>query len=270
MKFYNNAFLFPVLLFSAALVLSSCELVTEDSPQPTLKPANHLVINEVFTLPPTHQRTFSWIEFYNPTKDTVNTKGWTFAFTTTGTIVKYAIDSLGRPIILSFRILRQGPGVYEVPMPEFKLQSGEFLTVTNNEERLLTYTDYGPGQGPKEAVGTQIRILTTTVTPDSSIPDTVLDFQAVFQLQTTDQLVIKDQNGSVVDVVRYGNYVYPGPDVDPYLGNRSTPLIPEYQSIARWNGAYFTGNSADDFYITGTQVPLTRPIPHWLSQAYHK
>ncbi len=254
----------------AALVLSSCELVTEDPQQPTLRPANHLVINEVFTLPPTNQRAYCWVEFYNPTNDTVNTNGWTFSFTTTGMVAKYALDSAGQIIPASYQILRQGLGVYELPIPEFRLQSGQFLTVTNNEERLLTYTDYGPGQGPKEAVGTQIRFLTITAAADSSVRDTAVDFQVVFQFQTTDQLVIKDQNGNVVDVVRYGNYVYPGPGADPFPANHSIGLIPEYQSIARWNGAYSTGNTADDFYITGTQVALTRPIPHWLSQAYHK
>ncbi len=251
-----------------SLVLSSCELQTEDPALPILKPAHHFVINEVFTLPPTNQRTYSWIEFYNPTNDTVNTRGWTFSFTTTGFLSRYAIDSLGRVILPSFQVLRQGEGVWEVPIPEYVIKSGEFLTVTNNEERLLTYTDYGPGKGHKVSAGTNIRSLTFFVNPDTTKPDTVINFQAVFQLRPTDQLVLKDKNGNVVDVVRYGNYVYNGTGSDPYPNNKSIGLISEYQSIARYSGAYFTGNTGEDFYITGTQIPLTRPIPHWLSQAY--
>lgn len=248
---------------------SGCELVTEDPAFPVLRPAGTVVINEVFTLPETHQRTFSWVEFYNPTHQTINTRGWTFTFTTTGLLTTFAIDTSGIPNPTSFRQYPLPLGSYEIPFPEFALKPGEFITATNNEDRLLTYTDYGPGEGLKIAGGTGfVYLQDTVVTPSPTTPDTVYIYQAFFQLRTTDQLAVKDSTGAVVDVVRYGNYAHPGPGPDPYPNNRSIGAMPEFQSIARYGGAYFTGNTADDFYITSVGEPLTRPIPHWLSQAF--
>ncbi len=270
--------LFVVMLFSSML-LTSCELVTEDPPIPILKPANHLVINEVFTLPITHQRVFSWIELYNPTDSSINTTGWTFSFTTNAVLTTFAIvDSSGQVLPTSYRQVLLPDGVYEIPMPGNTIRSGEFFTATNNDERLTTYTDYGPGKGPILKAGYDLTYRVDTARTPLTVTDTVSIYTAIFHLRTTDQLVIKNASGQVVDVVRYGNYVYPGPGADPYPGNRSIGPLPEFQSIARYYGAYSTGNSADDFYVTwpnNTNVPaggvaFTKPIPHWLSQAYKK
>ncbi len=267
---------FTILSILLAFALPSCELVTENPPEPILKPANHFVINEVFTLPKTHQRAFSWIEMYNPTRDTIDLDEWAIAFRSTGQLTRYAVDSLGRPIFASIVVLRQGEGEWEIPFKAVeqgrKVFPFEFATITNNEERLLSYTDYGLGLGPKLEASRTFVWEQFFENPDTTRPDTVLQLALDFQLETTDQILLKrytQQNpqGEVIDVVRYGNYVYTG-GADPYPNCRSIGVIPEFQSIARYNGAYDTGNTAEDFYRTGIDVPGTRPIPHWLSQAY--
>jgi hypothetical protein len=255
-------------MFGVVILNSGCTLQTLESDVPIVKPANHLVINEVFTLPATHQRTYSWIELHNPTNDSIRTLGWTLTFTTIGIVSRTAVDSVGNPIPFSPTLTFLLPeAAYEVPLPSQLLRGGEFLTLVNNEERLETYTDYGLGNGPKiEAPSLPYRAQ-LIISPDTTRPDTLLVYSALFQLKASDQIVLKNAQGVAVDVVRYGNYVYSGSGSDPYPNNRSVGPIPEFQSIARFN-AYFTGNTAEDFYRTEVDVPLTRPIPHWLSQAY--
>ena len=292
---YYRLFSTTVLGFSLAFIFTSCELVTEDPQQPTLRPANHVVINEVFTLPESNQRAFSWIEFYNPKTDTVNLSGWSLSFATRRYLVGFQVDTNFTPrfnvppqlisekestFTITFGLLG---GLIPGGIPGFRLNGNNFLTIASNEELLATYTDFGPGDGPKKfasplfaitglpnrqpaapafagSIEGLIRLNDTTIS--------VIVGYYKFLLKQSDQIVLKNATGGVVDVIRYGNYTYTG--ADPYPANRSIGVIPEYQSIARWNGAYSTGNTADDFYITGTQVPLTRPIPQWLSQAYHK
>ncbi len=277
-----------------ALVFTSCELVTEDPAQPTLKPANHVVINEVFTLPESNQRAFSWIELYNPRPDTVNLLGWSLTFTAHQYRVAFLIDTTftvprGMPQLLGEKdsVFSLTFGLFGgfVPggVPGFRLNGYDFITIASNEELLKSYTDFGPGNGPKVYASPLFAItglpnrqpaassfagsVEQVVRVDDSTYAVVLGY-CKFMFKQSDQIVLKNASGAVVDVVRYGNYTSVG--TDPYPANRSIGIIPEFQSIARWNGAYSTGNTADDFYITGTQVPLTRPIPQWLSQAYHK
>jgi hypothetical protein len=269
-KFATGSLGFLIMLLVFAL--SACKLQTEEPAVPILKPATHLVINEVFTLPSTNQRAYSWIEFYNPTGDTINLAGWTFSFSTSGSISTFAMQD-SQVIIGSFRVRQSGEGTYALPFLNQQFQSpvlkgGEFLTITNNEQRLLTYTDYGQGKGTRLAFPEFINAtLAFVITPDTAVADTFLSFAVDFRLRTTDQITLRNQRGEIVDVVRYGNYTYNGTGPDPFPNNRSIGAIPEYQSIARFNGAYFTGNTTDDFYITA-QKSLTRPIPHWHSQVY--
>jgi len=50
--------------------VSSCDLTTVPPSSADLRPANHLVINEVFTLSAdASPNPYTWIEFYNPTSD---------------------------------------------------------------------------------------------------------------------------------------------------------------------------------------------------------
>lgn len=258
------------LFASCILILPSCTLVTENPPAPLVKPGTNVVINEIFTLPESNQRTYSWIELLNPTDRVIATRGWKIAFTTNGNSFRVALDDSGR--VVFFQQLQQGRGEWEIPLGVDSLRPGSFITLVNNRERLLSYTDYGPGQGIKvELDSLYIRIVTARgdTTGGISRPDTLLFTSIRFLFAPSDQIILRNNAGQTVDAVRYGNYTYTGSGSDPTPNNRSLGLLPEYQSFARYNG-YYTGNSADDFYITGVQISQTRPIPHWHSQAYKK
>ena len=79
------------------LVNSGCELTTTNPPPPVLHPANHFVINEVFTLPLTHPTYYSWIEFYNASPDPITLTNWTLTMHarryTAQALAVYAVDS---------------------------------------------------------------------------------------------------------------------------------------------------------------------------------
>jgi len=78
--------------------------------------------------------------------------------------------------------------------------------------------------------------------------------------------VLKDPAGNVTDVVRYGNYQYAGPlPTDPYLENVSLGIMPRFQSFQRFANGYYTANSANDFYVSSSQVV---PTPQWYSQLH--
>ncbi len=65
----KNIFL-SLILFS----IIGCELTTDIiPPKQNSQVSNHLVINEVFALSPSHQSTYSWIEVLNPTPTSINT-----------------------------------------------------------------------------------------------------------------------------------------------------------------------------------------------------
>jgi Lamin Tail Domain len=259
---------------SLALLLGGCKLVTDVQPPPPVSSTGHPLINEVFVLPASNQNHFNWIEVYNPTDKEFSLRGWTLSFYAQGQIV--VLDTAQQQQVLRFEIVDRP---FEVPfrglgLANATLRAYNFLTIVDNESRLLNYTAYGPGNGLVISRPNFLWIdtLSHQVTPDSSVIDSFRVSILQYVLRPTDQLVLKDSSGTVMDVVRYGNYQWPDSlGVDPYPGNRSMGMIPEYQSIARYatvGGAYWTGNTASDFYITGIQEPQTRPIPQWLSQAY--
>lgn len=241
----------------------SCELETEPQSTTHIAPANHIVINEFFSLTGSNAGSYCWIEFLNPTLQPIAMRGYSLGFTTIRSILVQ--DTSGNFIGAS-----SDEGYYEI-----KLQRNDsvivppngFLTVVSNEARLETFMDYGPANGPKIEVGDVL-----SLPPDTAGVDSIVSVSFQFRFNPSDQVVLKDTAGNIVDVVRYGNYQYTGPETDPLLSqsNRSIGVIPNYQSIARFAGGYFTGNTANDFYITA-QAPYiqTRPIPHYYSQAVH-
>jgi hypothetical protein len=246
-----------------------------------------VVINEVFTLPATHQAQYSWIELYNPTGSTVDIGRWTISFTTSRwrDVTTVVLDSNYQfRLLLSFETFPPSFGAYDIPFAQrlllstsgvtirdtFRLEPKSLYTFVNNEARLLDHTEWGPGPTSNRfvvPVSTRIDslLLDSTYIGQDSVIAVLYQTNFLFQLQPTDQILLKDENGQVVDVVRYGNYVFPGPGADPYPGNVSLGAMPEYESIARYAGGYSTGNTAVDFYITD---PVMRPIPHWYSQRY--
>ncbi len=282
MKITIHWFLSAVLI--AGMFLAGCDLVTIPPDPKTFTSANNVVINEVFTLPFTSQNFHSWIEFYNPTNQTVDMRGWTLTFGAPRFFLEQILpkdtvtDSLGfrwfylDPIQIGFSV-DSSFTVADVPLATSRteVKAGQLFTLVSDRNLLEVFTDLGPGPGP--ARFQQIiegPVDTSKVPIDSTysnigIPDTIRFTNYVFILSPTAQLVLKDPGGNVVDVVRYGNYTWPGPGADPYPGNQSIGFLPQYYSIARYAGAYWTGNTANDFYFTNSRL---RPIPHYYSQAF--
>lgn len=268
-----------VLVFPLLLVVSGCELETEAPPEPDFRPASTVVINEVFTLPLEHPAYHSWIEFYNPTGDTVNLTNWTLSQTTYRLSVFFTVRFIptgGNPTFLGQEVVFDGLGVYDVPFAEgvqfipgqtadtVRLPPAGLFTIVNSEARMLTLTERGPADERffriRGAFDDRFSSIDTLFASDTSVVIRVGFKRYSMVLFTQDQLVLKDPTGRVVDVVRYGQYTYAGPGADPYPANISLGIVPEFESIARWGGGYFTGNTANDFYITS---PNARPVPHW-------
>jgi hypothetical protein len=158
------------------------------------------------------------------------------------------------------------------------LNPNEFFTIVSNLDRLRVFNTIGPGNGPspestpflpinQASYFDYALVLRDTVNPRVDQPDTVLGYTYSFYLRQSDQIVLKDSLGRKVDVLRYGGYTYTGSGNDPYPEYKSIGTVPDFESVARYAGAYDSGNSATDFYITR---PGLRPIPHWLSQLYKK
>jgi hypothetical protein len=283
-----------LLIAGVLLTWTGCEIITEGAPDPPpdIRPAGTVVINEVFTLPPTNPSYHSWIEFLNAGDTTVDVTYWTLGMTTSRLELQTIGELVVSPDTVFFNFFQQrtlpdGFGSYDVPIfaenlllepgqqpPLVIMQPQDLRTYVNIESRLLSITRWGPGNAPGDRredvtlfLGPFFRIDTLDISLSSdSLTTTYLlnlhSYAYSFFLATTDQLVLKNGAGQVVDVVRYGAYVWPGPGADPYPGNQSIGLIPEFESIARYAGGYFTGNTANDFYITNEVV---RPVPHWYS-----
>jgi len=267
-------------LLGMAVLLGGCQLKTLTPDLPDLNPADHLVINEVFTLPLTHPTPYSWIEFYNPTADTIDLTGWTVSYSTyrLNTAITVSIDSLGNLLNIFINTTVDSFGVFDVPFAEgvfdipgqdedtVKLAPGGLFTIVSDEDRLLDHIEWGPGDERfrRERPVIQGALETFTVIDSSDTLVTILATSKSYPwfLPVSEQIVLKDPTGAVVDVVRYGDYHYAGPGADPYPSNVSIPMIPEFQSIQRWAGAYSTANSADDFYFSSSSVVST---PQWYS-----
>jgi hypothetical protein len=253
--------------------LVGCTIVTEEPAEPILRPATSVVINELFILPSPNQNPFQWIELYNPTANPVRMVKWTLTFRTRRTKITFRIINDSTTQFISFQqdTVDAPRDVPIVAGTNFVLQPYSFLTIVDNEERLKNYTAYGPGKGKVLESGP-----TLNATVENLIDSTITQSTYQLRYKTADQIILKDSTGAVKDVIRYGNYVYSGPGPDPFPNNQSLGVIVPYQSFARFAGAYTSGannnavagNSATDFYVTGVQIPNTRPIPHWLSQAF--
>jgi len=288
----KRSFLFFAILV-LVLALAGCELVTEEPDLPKFNPADHLVINEVFTLPIDHPTPYSWIELYNPTADTIDLTGWTLSYQTvrlshTSTVEVDTLFTFIR-IIRDEQVVVDTIGVFDVPFATYdtsfvgslfgfagdtvKLPPNGLFTIVSSEEELLDHIAWGPGderyrvESPLVLVPGSLNIL-LTLSPDTTYyVDISYETWPLFFLPT-DQLILKDPTGEVKDVVRYGNYVYQGPSTnDPFLNNHSTGVLPEFQSIQRYAGAYSTKNTANDFYVSSASIV---PTPQWYSQVYKR
>ncbi len=239
MKRVLRFFLF-LLPLGLVWLAGGCDLVTVPRPLTETKPADHVVINKVFTLPPDRYYAFSWVEIYNPTSQRIGgIRRWSLT---------YSFDLGPSPFTGVDTTIR-----YRLQFDRFgnepdTLEPNEFLLMVGDTVKLQDHTDLGPGRYILENFtnfnffsGGRIRHL--------------------FQLLETDELILSDTAGIPVDVVRYGNYVPAQPDSTP--GNISAGVIPEWYALARYAGAYSTGNTANDFYME------PKPVPAWYNPLGH-
>ncbi|MCZ6775419.1 MAG: hypothetical protein O7D34_03045 [Ignavibacteria bacterium] len=144
-----------------------------------------------------------------------------------------------------------------------------FSVTRFGEDKLLVHTNWGPGDSrfrrEREFFQGPVSSFDTVAVSDTLITIRISSKGYIFSIQPSDQLMLKDPSGKIVDVVRMGDSLYTDPGLDPLLGpgNQSIGAVPTFESIARYAGGYFSGNTANDFYITG---PGVIPIPHWYSQ----
>lgn len=275
---------FTLAIAMLCFAFPGCEIVTESPALPDFRPANHVVINEVFTLSPTSQAPYSWVELLNPTTQTVDITNWSLSFRSykQRELFIVVLDSVFnfRSFISSQTILAElathdvrftrafSPEEFLSPRID-TVQPNGLYTVVSNKNRLLDHTEWGPG--PEETrferplFGVIDSAILVQYVRGDSIIYAIYGTSYIFQFQTTDQLVLKDPAGTPVDIVRYGGYTVLS--TDPQPNNHSIGAIPEFESIARYAGGYSTDNTANDFYITR---PTIRPIPHWYSQSYRR
>ena len=246
---------------AAAIAMGGCDFETEPTQVPAYPAASHVVINEVYTLPPEHPNRHSWVELYNSSRDTVDITGWTL----TVTVAQRQLVTLNYPdssgndtleILYAFDSTFAPADVPVAPFHEHPvLKPGYFHLFVTDLQKMYLYFNLGAGPGlePESMPFYTERVRRR----GTGGVDTVVTSLVDVYLPQTDQLILKDSAGAVVDVVRYGNYIAPG--TDPFPSNRSFGVIPEYESIARFAGGYATGSTADDFYVThGRTLP---PIP---------
>ncbi len=231
----------PLAFVLAGWFFPACNLETV-SPAPSISnPANHLIINEVFTLPESNTHPYSWIEFYNPTGDRIGgLNHWSLTFT-------YHL-ALSGVIDTTLRVTANLESFFG-NIPD-TLEAGQFLVLYGDSIRFYNHTNLGPGKG---TVTLYVPFVGSSGGQRIGI--------VVFLLQEKDELVLRDTSGNAVDVVRYGNYIPPTPDAFP--GNLSAGVIPEWSSLSRYAGAYSSGNTANDFYME------SKPIPMWYSELNH-
>ncbi|MBS4029528.1 MAG: hypothetical protein KGZ58_12945 [Ignavibacteriales bacterium] len=186
-----------------------------------------------------------------------------------------------------------------IEVSEFVMRPNELFVYTNDTTRLLEHTDIG---GDGKAIRVQAVSRMDTLVPLSTVltfavidssyktfPFYFSQNSASFQIPSSgeialvyreDVLVIRsvrisaqgaqiDFNSidtvygvheTILDVVRFGNYT---PVINPSPGNVSAGYLPEFASLARYSGAYFTGNTRNDFYFE------TQPTPKFNNPRHH-
>ena len=206
-----KVFLVPGVL--SAFVLLGCELETVPVNPPDLRPADNLVINEVFTLPPTHQNTYSWIEFYNPTAHTIDLTNWTLSYNTIRlqTGFEVDLDTLGNFVSFRFTVVFDSMGIFDVPFAEgvndipgqeedtVRVPPNGLFTIVNNEDRLLVHTNWGPGDSrfrrEREIFQGPFNSFDTVAVSDTLITIRISSKGYIFSIQPSDQLMLKDPSG---------------------------------------------------------------------------
>jgi len=286
----TSAFRFCLWLLAASvLAFSGCEIETIVDDTSQRSPANAVVINEVFTLSLTEPTRYNWIEFLNAGSDTVELRGWTLEFTTYRyrTTIIVSVDTARSMRLLQIFESFSGYGRFRVPLTAFYQPTGPddpsesvplppngLLTIVDNESRMKDVTNWGPGNPRFQYEAPAFYSEVDSVDTLLYVPDSIAIISGGwnthgFLLNTTEELVLRDPAGQVVDVVRYGNYQAPSPD--PHPGNQTVGPIPVFESLCRYADGYKTnppyGNTANDFFVTDQYI---RPVPHWYSQPHKR
>ena len=227
-------------LLMLVCIVAGCEMVTVPNPPPQPHSANRVVINKVFVLPPSQYYSYCWVEIFNATSQRIGgLRRWTLTYSlkarTTG-----GVDT-------TFRIVAPLRSPFSF-IPD-TLEPNSFLVLTSDSLKLIDHTDIGSGRAKLAQFAGLFQVLPGQFT---LVP---------FTLQETDQLYLCDTAGVPVDVVRYGNYALT--PTDSLTGNVSAGVIPEWSALARYAGAYFTGNTANDFYME------PNPVPGWYNARGH-
>lgn len=235
---YKSMVACSFIIILSGLYMLGCNLVTVPNQQTgTGNTANHVVINEVFTLPDSQYDAYSWVELYNPTgQHIIGLHKWSLEYT--AQVKGISVEDT----TITVRAFLNGGGVPDMLGP------GYFLVLAGDSVALLEHTSLGPGTGYMS------QFQAPHVIPGGGVSDT-------FLLPETGQIALIDTSGNYIDVVRYGDYISPAPD--PFPGNKSAGLIPEWYSLSRYAYAYSTDNTANDFYMAQTPTPL------WYSEEAH-
>lgn len=214
--------------------LIGCELTTD---VPKLKPtptANHLLINEVFTLPSTHQGAYSWIEVYNPTNaniESFSVLNDSVPRDTSGNV----IDTTMRIITLKALYVKIKSDVYfenpfsqfepptyggfrEVyipistvvnslifsPEPFFSLgdsvfNAGGFAVYVNDPNKMLEHTDVGgPGTLNKPLMYAFDSLVKLSGSRGIQTNDKTFPIFSLFQLPKTSEIAIVERTATIV------------------------------------------------------------------------
>jgi hypothetical protein len=211
-------------------------------------------------------------------------------------VVRYYSVDLTPKLVMDTIDVPGARGSFNAPA---SIEANNFVVLVSDEATMLTYTEYGHGSGitvNSSFVSPELRYffrhdtVRTSTGQDSIISvvklDTAVTVGYTLGFTTVGQILLLDANDVARDVFRYGNFVYDDTTAsatDPYPYNFTIGSIVPFQSFARYrsdpSGAYTSGaggnaalgNSAADFYITGSGGHEgTRPIPRWLSQSAKK
>lgn len=269
-----------LVILSISILFVSCDFVTEITEDPLPPGARKFMINEVMTLPLNHPNTHTWVEFLNNSPDTVSLtdvallRGWTLSFSTARLYHAPVIglDSVGNPLVQTFRDsivsfaterydVPFGEGLFVVPGEEaavVRIPPGGLFTIVNDEDRMKTFTEWGPGDTryarEREFFQGAIDSVVIVSTADTGLVRTRVRFyygEFLFHIEPGENLVLKNPAGEEVDRVQLNAF-----------------SVPAYESVARYAGGYSTGNSAQDFYVTNK--PAIIPTPHWYNPRYRR
>lgn len=277
MKTVSSLFL---IILCIPILLVGCDFETQITDDPLPPGARKLLINEVMTLPLTHPQTHTWVEFLNNSPDTIaltdvtTLRGWTLSFTTARIYHASTIglDSAGNPVTQTFRDsiadiseerfdVAFGEGLFVVPGEEaavVRIPPGGLFTIVNDEDRMRTFTEWGPGdtryQRERQFFQGAIDSVIIIGTADTGLVRTRLRFyygEFLFHIAPGEDLVLKNTAGEEVDRLQLGAF-----------------SVPSYESVARYAGGYSSGNMTQDFYVTNR--PASIPTPHWYNPRYKR